>query len=242
MTPEGLFTFVLASVLLGLAPGPDNLFVLVQSATHGRRAGIMVSLGLCTGLLVHTAAVTLGVAALVQASNLAFTILKVIGATYLLWLAWQAWKSAAVSLDRSAPVMNPWRLYARGIIMNVTNVKVLMFFLAFLPQFIAAEEGYIHLQIIILGALFVAATLVVFSSVAFSCGESGKVADKKPRGPTLVEPYQCCHFCFTRRRLSHDRNGLRCNLDSVPTGLLVISKLFVEKPTKNASLTSHQLG
>ncbi len=87
MPPDMLAAFFVASVALGIAPGPDNLFVLTQSTLHGARAGVMVVLGLCTGLLVHTAAVAAGLAALIQASAIAFTILKAMGAAYLLWLA-----------------------------------------------------------------------------------------------------------------------------------------------------------
>lgn len=87
---ESIITFVMASVLLGLAPGPDNIFVLTQSAMHGRRVGICVTFGLCSGLIVHTAAVALGVAVLFQTSIVAFTLLKVVGALYLLYLAWKS--------------------------------------------------------------------------------------------------------------------------------------------------------
>src|SRR5574337_1879284 len=87
---ETTATFFAVSVLLGAAPGPDNLFVLMQSAVRGRRAGMLVVLGLCTGLLGHTAAVAVGLAAVFAASATAFTLLKFVGAAYLAWLAWQA--------------------------------------------------------------------------------------------------------------------------------------------------------
>ena len=87
--------FFAASVLLALAPGPDNVFVLLHSAMHGRRAGLLVVAGLCSGLLFHTAAVALGLAALLAASATAFTVLKLCGAAYLLWLAWGAWNAPA---------------------------------------------------------------------------------------------------------------------------------------------------
>ncbi len=86
---ESLATFFAASVLLALAPGPDNIFVLTQSALHGKLAGLLVTLGLCTGLIVHTTAVAFSVAVIFQASTLAFTALKLVGAGYLLYLAWR---------------------------------------------------------------------------------------------------------------------------------------------------------
>ena len=86
-------TFFLASLLLGLSPGPDNLFVLLYSAQHGARSGLLVVLGLCTGLLFHTSAVAFGLAALLAGSSWALILLKSLGAVYLLWLAWQAWRA-----------------------------------------------------------------------------------------------------------------------------------------------------
>ena len=92
---EALATFFAASILLALAPGPDNIFVLTQSALQGKLAGFMVTVGLCTGLIVHTSAVAFGVAALFQASAVAFTVLKLIGAGYLTYLAWRVFRSSA---------------------------------------------------------------------------------------------------------------------------------------------------
>jgi threonine/homoserine/homoserine lactone efflux protein len=131
-----LSVFFAASFLLALAPGPDNLFVLTQAAIRGWRAGLAITAGLCTGLLVHTAAVAFGVAAIVQASTIAFAGLKLIGAAYLLYLAWQAFHAPAESLElTTGPAVPLFPLYCRGIIMNITNPKVSIFFLAFLPQF-----------------------------------------------------------------------------------------------------------
>jgi threonine/homoserine/homoserine lactone efflux protein len=173
MSPETISTFVIASLLLGLSPGPDNLFVLIQSATNGRWAGILVTLGLCTGLMVHTTVVALELATLLQSSPWALTILTGLGAAYLVWLAWQAWTSTASELDGQAPQVKPWRLYGRGIIMNVSNPKVSLFFLAFLPQFIDPDKGSVLLQVALLGALFAAATIVVFTTIACLAGTLG---------------------------------------------------------------------
>lgn len=168
---ETLIPFMSASILLALAPGPDNIFVLTQSALHGRSAGIAVMLGLCTGLLVHSTAVALGVAVIFQTSALAFIILKCIGAGYLAFLAWQAFRaSAGVLHNRSSPELRHGRLYCRGIIMNITNPKVSIFFLAFLPQFADPGRGPVTRQLLLLGGLFLLATIVVFSGVALMAG------------------------------------------------------------------------
>ncbi len=167
--------FFAASVALGLAPGPDNIFVLTQSALHGRKAGFLVTLGLCTGLLVHTAAVALGVAAIFLTSALAFNLLKIAGAIYLLYLAWQAFRAGAARLDESREVSLALpKLYLRGVIMNITNPKVAIFFLAFLPQFADPARGPITLQIMLLGGLFIVATILVFGAIAWSAGFLGE--------------------------------------------------------------------
>lgn len=179
--PETLTVFFAAAVALALAPGPDNLFVLTQGALHGRRAGWLVTLGLCTGLVVHTAAVSLGVAALLKASPVAFTALTVAGALYLLWLAWGAWRAGAMRLDGGAPpAQPPGALYARGIVMNATNPKVAIFFLAFLPQFADPARGPVALQIVLLGAVFGVATLLVFGAIAWAAGFVGEWLRQRP--------------------------------------------------------------
>jgi threonine/homoserine/homoserine lactone efflux protein len=170
-----ILTFFGVSLVLAVTPGPDNIFVLTQSALRGRLAGILVTLGLCSGLIVHTLAVTLGIAAIFQASALAFTGLKLIGAGYLLYLAWQSFRAAATGIRIGQQVpLGGWQLYRRGIIMNVTNPKVSIFFLAFLPQFAAPAHGSLTMQILLLGALFMLATLLVFGAIALLAGSLGR--------------------------------------------------------------------
>ena len=184
---ESLTTFIVASTLLGLAPGPDNIFVLTQSALFGRKAGILVTIGLCTGLVAHTTAVALGVAAILQASTAAFTVLKIVGALYLLYLAWQAFRASSSRLrDRTANMLTPSQLYRRGIVMNVTNPKVSIFFLAFLPQFAAPENGDVVQQIFILGATFILVTLVVFGGIAILAGTLGSWFNDSPKAQVAL--------------------------------------------------------
>lgn len=186
--PHNLILFFLASLLLALAPGPDNLFVLAQSAQHGRRTGLTVTLGLCTGLLIHTSAVALGVAAIFRASALAFDLLKYIGAAYLLYLAWQAFhaKQAVISLSGNTS-MGFGRLYRRGIIMNVTNPKVSIFFLAYLPQFTDPEKGSLILQMFMLGFTFITATILVFGSVSLVAGAIGEYLRQSTRIQKILD-------------------------------------------------------
>lgn len=173
---ETLLVFIPAVIALGLVPGPDNIFVLTQSALHGRKAGLAVTMGLCTGLLVHTAAVAFGVAVIFQTSALAFTMLKLVGAAYLLYLAWGAFRagSSAISLkegDGKGPSL--MALYRRGIVMNITNPKVAIFFLAFLPQFADPANGSLTWQLLLLGILFIPCTLLVFGGIAFGAAFLG---------------------------------------------------------------------
>lgn len=172
---ETLLTFFMASAFLALIPGPDNIFVLTQSALNGKISGIFVTAGLCTGLLVHTAAVVFGVAVIFKTSAMAFTTLKLVGACYLLYLAWQAFRSQeSVDKARTNGEQRLGKLYIRGIIMNITNPKVSIFFLAFLPQFADPARGSLAVQLVILGGVFILATILVFGSIALLAGILGQ--------------------------------------------------------------------
>ena len=173
-------TFCAAAILLALAPGPDNIFVLTQSAISGKRGGIFVVLGLCTGIIVHTAAVALGLSALITQSAIAFTIIKMLGAGYLIWLAIGAFRAPVQKLETGQIAIDAVSLYRRGVIMNVTNPKVAIFFLAFFPQFIDVERGSFFSQTLQLGALFALSTLVVFSAIAVMAGQLGALLRESP--------------------------------------------------------------
>jgi RhtB (resistance to homoserine/threonine) family protein len=166
--------FLGVALLLAFTPGPDNLFVLMHSASQGRKAGLWVVLGLCTGLVIHTVAVTLGLAAVFAASAGAFTALKFAGAGYLAYLAWQAHRAPTGLEEAGADTAgSAWRLYRRGILMNLTNPKVVLFFLAFLPQFVRPETGPVATQLAWLGLLFIVATLIAFGLIAHMAGYLG---------------------------------------------------------------------
>ncbi len=182
-----LLVFFMASVLLALTPGPDNLFVLAQAAQQGKMAGIAVTIGLCTGLLVHTSAVALGVAAIFQASAFAFSLLKYIGATYLLYLAYRSFTAGAESSgEQHTQHLDFGRLYRRGIIMNVTNPKVSLFFLAFLPQFTDPTLGSLVPQILLLGLLFIMSTIMIFGGISLLAGGIGSYFRKSARAQIIL--------------------------------------------------------
>ena len=169
-----LLMFFLSALMLALAPGPDNLFVLAQSAQHGKGAGLAVTAGLCTGLIGHTVAVACGVATLIMGSSVAFEALKYCGGAYLLWLSWLSFRAGASEAAAEIPSLPAARLYGRGIIMNITNPKVLVFFLAFLPQFASLKYGAMAPQILLLGVLFIAATIIIFGGISLVAGTLGE--------------------------------------------------------------------
>ena len=184
---ETLSVFFAASLLLALTPGPDNLFVLAQAAQRGRVAGIVVTLGLSTGILFHTLAVALGAAVLFSTSALAFNILKYAGATYLLYLAYQSWKASGSSGQQGGVSVLSWkRLYGRGVVMNITNPKVSIFFLAFLPQFMDPAFGPVFPQFLLLGVLFVVSTLLVFGAISLLAGWIGALLRSSQRPERIL--------------------------------------------------------
>ena len=200
-----MLAFFVAALLPGIAPGPDNIFVLTQSALFGAGAGMVTTLGLVTGLCVHTTAVALGVAAIFQTSALAFTLLKTAGAGYLLWLAWLSFRAGAstaqiaqgdASSDGPAYAAFPgyMALDRRGIVMNGTNPKVSLFFLAFLPQFCDPTRGSVAVQVLILGVLFMLATIVVFWTVAAVGGRLAVWFNRSPRGQIIMQRVAGCVF------------------------------------------------
>lgn len=175
--------FVLASLVLAIAPGPDNLFVLVQSSLYGAKAGILIVFGLVAGLVLQTLAAACGIAAVVAASEWLFWAIRLAGAAYLAYLAVMAWKYPTSSVGQGAGRLSNAALVRRGLIMNVTNPKVQIFFLAFFPQFVTpgATSAQTAVEMIVLGATFMAATLLVFGAIAFF---AGSLADKL-RTPTV---------------------------------------------------------
>ncbi len=171
-TLDAALAFFSVAVLLALAPGPDNLFVLMQSATGGRRSGFAVLAGLMIGVMLHTLAVALGLAAVFAASSTAFTALKLAGAAYLLYLAWGAWRAppmlATAGGDAAARPSRWWRLVLRGVLMNLSNPKVVLFFLALLPQFVQPGRGAVAGQILSFGLLFILAATLVFGTIVLA--------------------------------------------------------------------------
>ena len=177
-----MLVFIGVAAARAAGPGPDNIFVLTQSAVHGRIAGLIVTLGIALGLFVHTTAVALGVAVIFQTSQYAFSALKYAGAAYLLYLAWQAFTASKGKFegDKSKSETAP-KQFLRGFTLCIANPKVTIFFLAFLPQFVVPENGPIIAQFYQLGALMVCVVLVVFGAVAIAAGSLGAWIKGSPK-------------------------------------------------------------
>ena len=149
--------FIISGLLLNIMPGPDSLLIMTRSATQGWRAGVAASLGIGTGTLVHIFAAALGLSAVLSTSATAFTVVKLVGAAYILYMAFGLLRSGKASGETKAPVLAalPYRkIFAQGFLTNVLNPKVALFFLAFVPQFIALDAPSKAMAFIVLGCIF----------------------------------------------------------------------------------------
>jgi len=192
-----VLAFLGASIILTLMPGPDNLFVLAQSITQDKKAGIATSFGLCTGLLVPIGAAVLGISAIIYQSTVIFSIVKFAGAAYLLYLAWQSFRAKGdpFTLDQQNAQAYV-ALYRKGILMNILNPKVSLFFLALLPQFVNTSNGHVALQMLILGIIFLIQALFLFSVFSIFAGKVRKVIIGKPAIAKRLNMVQGVIFTF----------------------------------------------
>ncbi len=184
ISADVLLAFLAASALVTIAPGPDNLMVLSVGISRGRAAGIGFGLGCALGCFTHTLWATLGIGAVVLASEATFTTLKMAGAAYLVYIGLMAWryagKMALVQIDAGAA--EPIGVHLRrGFIANVINPKVALFFIAFLPQFVDQTRGAVWPQMLLLGALFAAQTVLIFGSLGWFAGSIGARLQRQPR-------------------------------------------------------------
>ncbi|MEA1987443.1 MAG: LysE family translocator [Candidatus Marinimicrobia bacterium] len=165
MTTDNLIYFLSTAILLTLMPGPDMLFVIAQSISGGKKAGITIALGLCSGLIVHTIGASFGISLLIYNSEIGFLILKYLGVAYLLYLAFMSLIEDTINLQNNK-YFKKSHLYRKGILMNLLNPKVLLFFLAFLPQFVNQESDNVPMQMFFYGMFFIIQAIVVFSIVS----------------------------------------------------------------------------
>lgn len=168
---ESILAFLGATALLAFSPGPDNIYVLTQSVANGRNSGLATTAGLISGCIVHTTLVAFGVSAIIATSPTVFFIIKLLGALYLIYLAYSVFKSdAKVSLTDGAPKKSYSALFKQGVMMNILNPKVTIFFLAFFPGFLWEPDGNTVVQFYILGILFMVESLFIFGGIAVLAG------------------------------------------------------------------------
>lgn len=193
---EHLIPFLIASVLLTVSPGPDIIYVLMQSIVNGKKAGLVTAFGLVTGILVHTSLVAFGVSAIIVESANLYLFIKVLGSLYLFYLAFKTWMSNPdLSLDpQVAPKRTVIPLFRHGFIMNVLNPKVTIFFLAFFPGFMWDPEGNTVFQLYTLGFLFMFQALLIFSVVALLSGKISSYLRKNPSWGYILKWVQITFF------------------------------------------------
>ena len=180
-----LAAYAVAVVALTLTPGPDMSFFLGKAVTAGRAAGTAAMLGAATGLLVHTVLVALGLSALLAASATAFLVLKIAGAAYLAWLAFEAVRhGSGLNLDRAAARPQKLsRVYLKGLGINLLNPKIIMFFVTFLPQFVSPGDPQAASKLVFLGVIFIViAVPISLVMIAFAA----RLAGALKRSPKIM--------------------------------------------------------
>ncbi len=187
---ENYLGFMAASLLLSVTPGSDSMYIITRSVSQGSRAGFYSVLGITSGILVHTLLAALGLSILLANSPTLFTIVKYIGAVYLCYLGYKMLVNKSESLMADSLVedekvvspkhLDPWKIYKQGVLTNVFNPKVALFFIAFFPQFIDYSYAYVTLSFLILGISFATTGLLWCSCLAFLASLFSKSLRENP--------------------------------------------------------------
>ena len=174
-TSANLLIFLGATLALNLTPGPDMLYVIARSVAEGRRAGIASAFGIAGGTMVHTLAVVLGLSSLLLAVPFTYDAVRFGGAAYLVYIGLRALiRPSAPGDGPSVEPASPWVIFRQGVVTNVLNPKVALFFLAFLPQFADPARGNVPGQLLLLGVLFNVSATLVNLAVAFVASRAGR--------------------------------------------------------------------
>lgn len=179
--PAKFALFIGVSWALILAPGPDMFYVITRGMAHGRKAGMLSAIGVVCGILVHTTAAAFGLTLILQTSALAFLLIKVVGAGYLIYLGLKAWREKGMfRLQASSVGATSSALFWQGVLSNVLNPKIAIFFLAFLPQFVDKASDHVTVQLVLLGMTFACFGLCFLLFVGFSSGTLGRWLTYRP--------------------------------------------------------------
>ncbi len=199
---DQFFAFLLAASLITLSPGPDNLMVLSLGISRGRKQGMAFGLGCALGCVSHTLLAVLGVSSLLVASPVAFAVLRTGGGLYLFWLGVQALRSHGGAKVSTAVVdETAAQLLRRGVLANAINPKVMLFFLAFLPQFVVSSRGDVPSQLALLGLTFTAQAAVLFGLLGYFAGTVGQWFARWPRAALWFDRLAGAIFCGLGLRL-----------------------------------------
>ena len=179
--PEILLAYLAAVLLVVISPGPDNILAVSRGLSQGPVAGALSSLGAGLGIMVHTVAATLGLALVLQTSPVAFWIVKIAGAAYLLWLGYKAITSRSLITFQPTQQQSLKRVFATGLWSNVLNPKPGLFVVAFIPQFTSPARGSVPLQMLIYGAVFAILTTLIFAILASFAAQLSSWLARRPR-------------------------------------------------------------
>lgn len=172
--PTSFTVFLVAALVITVTPGPDMLYILTRGIGQGVWAGLLSALGMSVGMLCHTTAVVLGLATVLRSSSVAYNVLRYAGAAYLLLLAWRSLRdSSRTEIEGLLDGVASARVLGQAILTNLLNPKIVLFYLAFLPQFVHPASGHPAVQLLVLGLIFTALGLVVDSAVALAAGRIG---------------------------------------------------------------------
>lgn len=211
-----LAAFVVACVVISIAPGPDMMYIVANAIAAGRRAGVVAAVGMATGIAVHTVLAALGLGALIQAAPAVLDGLRVVGAVFLLYLAFSAWRSSRQPYDLDpgaasdgAGLRSLRRVYAMAVLTNLSNPKVIIFYLAFLPQFLTTGPGSLPAtgQLLVLGVTLSVVGLSIDASIGMVAGTLSAKVLRRPGFRRWLERLSAAIFGGLAARLVIDARG-----------------------------------
>ena len=181
--------FAVATVIIAVTPGPDMTLFVGRALSEGKSAGLACMAGAMTGCAIHTTLVALGLSALIVASPQAFLVLKIVGAGYLIWLAWQAIrKGSAFSPDTTRRKPRPfWKNWATGVGINLLNPKIILFFMTFLPQFVSADDPHAAGKLLFLGLSFIPLSLPVTVPMVVAADGFAGILSRSPKVTRVID-------------------------------------------------------
>lgn len=198
-----LEAFLSFSIVLTLAPGPDNLYVITRGISQGRKAALAAAAGFACGCLWHTLLATLGIAALITQSPTAFNLVRYAGAAYLVYLGIRTLLDrSGFALQQDGQEPDLWQVFRQSVLANMLNPKVTLFFLSFLPPFVNHAEGHVPQQMLLMGMLFMLQTLIIFGLFGWFGGHIGQWLQRSPTIARRIHLVAGSFFCALGLRVA----------------------------------------